>query len=229
MLLRVAGLLALMSPANAAPCALLPQFTEAIAARNVDRARQLEAEIRTDAECRSLDDDVKLELAELEIQMGIALPSGSSEREKLLNEGDELLQSVKAPAIDFDCCRKPLVVEGRPVPITFRFGTTQPTPIGLVAEAEMANLIKALPVTEVLLVGHTDRIGGDAYNMKLSELRAIAVTDFLVQHGVTVPIKILARGKREPLSLEAADAANLTKKEINQLNRRVEWRREQAE
>ena len=36
----------------------------------------------------------------------------------------------------------------------------------------------------VLVTGHTDRIGTEAYNQKLSERRADAVRDYLVSKGV---------------------------------------------
>ncbi len=53
---------------------------------------------------------------------------------------------------------------------------------------------------EVLLVtGHTDRIGSDAYNMSLSQRRADAVKDYLVNKGVSSSrIETAAKGESEP-------------------------------
>jgi OOP family OmpA-OmpF porin len=52
----------------------------------------------------------------------------------------------------------------------------------------------------VLVTGHTDRIGTQAYNQKLSERRADAVRDYLVSKGVPRDkIETLGMGKTQPL------------------------------
>ena len=52
----------------------------------------------------------------------------------------------------------------------------------------------------VLVTGHTDRIGSQAYNQKLSERRADAVRDYLVSKGVPRDkIETLGMGKTQPL------------------------------
>ena len=44
--------------------------------------------------------------------------------------------------------------------------------------------IKKYPGSQISLVGFTDSIGSDAYNLKLSERRAEAVKDYLAKHGI---------------------------------------------
>lgn len=110
-----------------------------------------------------------------------------------------------------------------PLPINFETGTAKATRLGLQAAAELLAAIKEQHPSEVLIVGHTDERGGDAYNMGLSERRANAVAKFLAENGVTVTIKILPRGKTEPLKID--DAGGLSRQDIWALNRRVEWRR----
>ncbi len=52
----------------------------------------------------------------------------------------------------------------------------------------------------VLVTGHTDRIGSQQYNQKLSERRADAVRDYLVSKGVPKDkIETLGMGKTQPL------------------------------
>ena len=49
---------------------------------------------------------------------------------------------------------------------------------------EVAKLIKAYPDTLLALAGHTDKYGAEDYNQTLSENRANAVKDSLVDEGV---------------------------------------------
>ena len=52
----------------------------------------------------------------------------------------------------------------------------------------------------VLVTGHTDRIGSDAYNQKLSERRANAVRKYLATHGIDgARIKSEGKGESEPV------------------------------
>jgi OOP family OmpA-OmpF porin len=87
------------------------------------------------------------------------------------------------------------------------------------AEAELDNLVGRLReanVAEVKAVGHTDSIGTDAYNQKLSERRADAVKSYLVAKGIPAEkIHVQGKGEREPV------ADNKTK-EGRQENRRVD-------
>jgi OOP family OmpA-OmpF porin len=51
----------------------------------------------------------------------------------------------------------------------------------------------------LLITGHADRIGTEQYNQALSERRANAVKDYLVEQGVGVErLSVLAKGELEP-------------------------------
>jgi OOP family OmpA-OmpF porin len=68
----------------------------------------------------------------------------------------------------------------------------------------------------VIATGHTDSIGTEAYNQKLSERRAAAVKDYLVSKGIPASkITTIGKGKTQPV------ATNKTK-EGRQKNRRVD-------
>jgi len=67
-----------------------------------------------------------------------------------------------------------------------------------------SEIISKLPQVQklelVLVTGHTDRIGSQAYNQKLSERRADAVRDYLVSKGVPKDkIETLGMGKTQPI------------------------------
>ena len=74
----------------------------------------------------------------------------------------------------------------------------------------------------VLVTGHTDRIGTEAYNQKLSERRADAVRDYLVSKGVDkAKIETIGLGEKQPVV--QCDQKNLKALiECLQPNRRVE-------
>ena len=50
----------------------------------------------------------------------------------------------------------------------------------------LAGIFKEYPNSNILIEGHTDSSGSDAYNMTLSQKRAQAVTDYLVGQGVSL-------------------------------------------
>lgn len=64
----------------------------------------------------------------------------------------------------------------------------------------LLKLRSARGVEHIWLVGHTDRIGTDAYNLDLSRRRVEAVRQYLVSKGVPPDlVSIEARGSAEPL------------------------------
>jgi len=68
----------------------------------------------------------------------------------------------------------------------------------------------------VIATGHTDSVGTDAYNQKLSERRAAAVKDYLVSKGIpSAKITTIGKGESQPV------ATNKTA-EGRQKNRRVD-------
>ena len=99
---------------------------------------------------------------------------------------------------------------------------------GKAALDDAAAKIKANPeIKAVVVTGHTDRIGSDAYNQKLSEKRAKQVADYLVTQGVDSGI-ISSVGKGESEPVEACKGVKGSKKLIACLapNRRVDIRAE---
>jgi len=76
--------------------------------------------------------------------------------------------------------------------------------------------IAGRPVPDVLVIGHTDKVGSDAVNDPLSRQRAEVVRRALIARGVAVEnIVVVGRGKREPVVPTADGVAEAR-------NRRVE-------
>jgi len=83
---------------------------------------------------------------------------------------------------------------------------------------KLENMMAQNPGMEIEISGHTDNIGSQAYNKKLSQLRANAVKDYLVNKGIDARrIKSVGYGEERPL------ASNDDEREGRELNRRVEF------
>jgi len=81
---------------------------------------------------------------------------------------------------------------------------------------DLATKVKAINLEVVIAIGHTDSVGSDAYNQKLSVRRAESVKAYLVSKGVE-PNRVYTEGKGEKQPV----ASNSTK-DGRQKNRRVE-------
>ena len=78
-------------------------------------------------------------------------------------------------------------------------------------------------VDSIELVGHTDRLGSDAYNMRLSQERADTVKSYLQQHGVAAPISAIGKGETQPVTHGCVgEIATRALTECLQPDRRVE-------
>jgi len=80
----------------------------------------------------------------------------------------------------------------------------------------LATSLKNNPETNILIVGHTDATGTDAYNYKLSERRAASVKSYAVSQGIASSrLTTEGRGETEPISDNTSDSGKAQ-------NRRVE-------
>ena len=100
--------------------------------------------------------------------------------------------------------------------VLFDFDKSVLKPEGKAKLDDLAGKIQGIALEVVIAIGHTDSIGSDAYNQKLSVRRAESVKAYLVSKGVE-PNRIYTEGKGEKQPV----ASNKTK-EGRQKNRRVE-------
>ena len=92
----------------------------------------------------------------------------------------------------------------------FDFNKAVLRPAGKQKLDELVSKAQAIKLEVILAVGHTDRIGGDAYNQKLSEKRAAAVKTYLVGKGVEAN-RVYTEGKGEKQPVTAGKCNNLGK------------------
>jgi len=100
--------------------------------------------------------------------------------------------------------------------VLFKSGSYELFPGARERLAKISGVVLAYPGLHLEVEGHTDSIGSEEYNQSLSERRAQAVRDYLVQQG-TAAGAIVARG----LGMSEPVATNDTT-EGRQQNRRVE-------
>jgi outer membrane protein OmpA-like peptidoglycan-associated protein len=66
---------------------------------------------------------------------------------------------------------------------------------------EAAQILTDNPSVRVTVEGHTDSIGSDSYNQRLSERRANAVKQYLVSRGVMADrLETVGKGEKEPVA-----------------------------
>lgn len=100
--------------------------------------------------------------------------------------------------------------------VLFDFNKYTLKPGAQVTMAKVAGILLAYPGLKLQLEGHTDNVGSDEYNLKLSQNRADGVRDFLVQQGVPVEnISAVGLGKSGAVASNDTGAGR-------QQNRRVE-------
>ncbi|TXL72720.1 OmpA family protein [Vineibacter terrae] len=84
--------------------------------------------------------------------------------------------------------------------VFFDFDRATLTAQAMTTIKQAADAAKAGNKTRIGVTGHTDRSGGDAYNMALSLRRANAVKDALVREGIPASgITVVGRGESQPL------------------------------
>jgi outer membrane protein OmpA-like peptidoglycan-associated protein len=85
-----------------------------------------------------------------------------------------------------------------------------------VALAKVATILSLYPSLKVQVEGYTDSVGSDAYNQKLSENRANAVHDFLVQNGVPAAnVTAMGYGKADPVADNSTAAGRAQNRRVN--------------
>ncbi len=139
------------------------------------------------------------------------------------SDGDGIIDSKdKCPGtppntrVDGDGCPLPKVLQLKGV--TFEFNKDRLRPDSKTVLDTVVEIMKRYPDMLVEVAGHTDSVGSDSYNQKLSERRAEAVRQYLINAGIASGnMTAVGYGKKEPIATNDTD-------EGRELNRRVELR-----
>ncbi|HLO64313.1 MAG TPA: OmpA family protein [Azonexus sp.] len=107
----------------------------------------------------------------------------------------------------------------------FDFNKAVLRPEGKAKLDDLVSKAKAINLEVILAVGHTDRIGSDSYNQKLSEKRAAAVKEYLVAKGIEANrVYTEGKGEKQPVTGDKCKGNVKTKALIDclQPDRRVD-------
>lgn len=103
-----------------------------------------------------------------------------------------------------------------PYGVTFRTDSSQIDPAFQPALRAMADSLRRYPASSIRVVGHTDTVGTAAYNIQLSQDRAMAVARQLIAYGTASSRMVVSgRGFYEPVATNATPEGRAA-------NRRVE-------
>lgn len=130
------------------------------------------------------------------------------------NERDKCPNTRPGAVVDMDGCEVEAVISLEGVHFDFDKSTLRPEAMVILDNA--AGLLTTHERVVVEVAGHTDSVGTEEYNQKLSERRANSVQDYLVSKGIKAS-RLSARGYGEVQPVATNDTA-----EGRQANRRVE-------
>jgi outer membrane protein OmpA-like peptidoglycan-associated protein len=92
----------------------------------------------------------------------------------------------------------------------------------------LAQSLDKYPDTDLLIVGHTDAVGTDEYNMDLSYRRAESAAHYLERAGAHTRIETKGRGEREPVATNGTDDGRAQNRRVEVAIYASEALREQA-
>lgn len=108
--------------------------------------------------------------------------------------------------------------------IFFEFDKANLLPESIMELDRLVELLKAYPSLKIEIGGHTDSKGNDEYNQKLSQARAEAVVDYLINKGIDKSrLKAVGYGETMPIAPNTHPDGS-DNPEGRQLNRRTEFK-----
>lgn len=134
-----------------------------------------------------------------------------SDNDGVIDSKDKCPNTPAGQVVDADGCMLKVNLH-----INFKFDSFKVDAPSETNIAKFANFLKLKPDYSAEIIGHTDSMGSKAYNKKLSQNRAKAVKELIVQEGVeSSRISTSGMGEEEPV------ATNKTREGRAQ-NRRIE-------
>ena len=192
------------------------------------KVSQLEAEAKTAQELKAaLEqkkgelDQLKTRISELEANLKecaeMKLKALDADKDGIPNESDLCPNTPEGVQVDKLGCGPDQVILLKGV--NFAFGTSELTDEAKRILDGVADILKRYPELKLEVAGHTDNIGDRQNNIRLSQARANAVKEYLVERGIS-PDRLVAKGygPDQPIADNSTRAGRAA-------NRRVELRK----
>ena len=133
--------------------------------------------------------------------------------------------------LNMDVCLKPFKID-KPIAlknILYDYNKATLRPESKIALDTLVSILHDNPKIRVELSSHTDSVGGDAYNLKLSQARAQSCVDYILSKGITEDrIYAMGYGKKKPIAPNSFPDGK-DNPDGRQLNRRTEFKVKEAE
>jgi OmpA-OmpF porin, OOP family len=126
-----------------------------------------------------------------------AAPVLDSDGDGVIDSADLCPNTPAGTAVDSNGCPAILLTL---TGVNFKFDSSAIEPASEQLLNQAVDALNSASAVQVRVVGHTDSIGTDEYNVHLSDRRAKAVVDYLVDHGIAASrLQAEGRGEREPV------------------------------
>ena len=131
----------------------------------------------------------------------------------------DLRDITESQVVEKDLYLVPIEIGQKPVLINifFEFDKSNLKDESIPELNRLVELLNENPTVKIEIGGHTDSKGSDEYNLNLSDRRARAVHDYLVDHGIDIN-RLSTRGYGEAVPVDTNETD-----EGRQNNRRVEY------
>ena len=169
-----------------------------LAAQRLAQERQAADAARAQAEAARAQADAARAAAEAQAQQAQAAV-GQAERERA--ELREKLRQQLNQVLETRETARGLIVNVSDV--LFDFDSANLKPGAREKLARVAGILLTTPGLNMEVEGHTDNVGSDSYNQRLSEQRAASVRDYLLRQGITPgAVATAGLGESQPVVVE---------------------------
>ena len=144
----------------------------------------------------------------------VPAPEPDSDGDGVIDRLDRCPDTPRSQAVDqWGCPDILLTMTG----VNFKFDRSDILPESETILNQGVDSLKKAGAVDVRVVGHTDSVGSDAYNQKLSERRANSVRDYLISLGISGSrLTTDGKGESQPVDTNNTDEGRYQ-------NRRVEF------
>ncbi len=138
---------------------------------------------------------------------------------QMMRDFEDLVAAAREPAPS--PAPQPAAVQAPvPIPIQFVYREAAFTPEGRKAAELLSDYVKLKKPQSMVMTGHADERGSDAFNLELSRQRLETVANFLKENGFQGDLVLIPKGRSEPY--QGVDRSRIDREALWQLDRRVE-------